>query len=166
MINTFPNEETKYVYGVVHKEPNMFKEIASPEDLERRVRALTPCVFNFGDWDPEDGGLEWVCFQELFEQLNAEGFVGDKTGAALIRDQLAHPEDYPALFEQEFKEWLDEESEVRILSIRYDAVEVLKSVDFERYLMLMKGFILDVLPNRPSSVMEELREKLEELEGE
>ena len=104
-----------------------------------------------------DNGVEYEkdnCPETVREQIK------------LLEDQIAHPEKYPELFEGEYSEYLDQESEVRVGNTYYKAIDVLKAVDPCKYKALMRGFILDVLPTRPSSVMEDIKEQLEILKEE
>lgn len=82
---------------------------------------------------------------------------------ALLEDQIAHPEKYPELFEKDIALYLDENSEVRILSKYYRTLDVLKAVDPDMYKSLVTGFLIDVLPGWHSPVIENLQEQLESL---
>ncbi len=55
---------------------------------------------------------------------------------------------------------------MQVGSTYYKAIDVLKAVDPSKYKALMQGFIIDVLPGRPSSVMEDIKEQLEILKEE
>lgn len=128
-------------------------------------------AFHINEHTPPDGG-EFSLYDTDVVWDNGKEYDRNSCPAAvreqiaLLEDQIAHPEKYPELFEGEYSEYLDHESEVRVGSTYYKAIDVLKAVDPDKYKALMQGFILDVLPTRPSSVMEDLKEQLEILKEE
>lgn len=123
-------------------------------------------AFHIHEYTHPDGG-EFSLYDTDVVWENGKEYDRNSCPAAvreqikLLEDQIAHPEKYPELFEGEYSEYLDHESEVRVGSTYYKAIDVLKAVDPCKYKALMQGFILDVLPTRPSSVLEDLRERLE-----
>lgn len=123
-------------------------------------------AFRINEHTPKDGG-EFSLYDTDVVWENGKEYDTNSCPAAvreqiaLLEDQIAHPEKYPELFEQEYSEYLDQESEVRVCSTYYKAIDVLKAVDPCKYKALMQGVIRDVLLTRPSSVMEDLKEQLE-----
>lgn len=112
--------------------------------MKKLFMAIADYVENRGK--KRDGS---VCQKAVKEQI------------ALLEDQIAHPEKYPELFEKDIALYLDENSEVRILSKYYRTLDVLKAVDPDMYKSLVTGFLIDVLPGWHSPVMENLQEQLE-----
>jgi len=81
----------------------------------------------------------------------------------MLKGVVDNPKEYPELFEKEISDWIDSDSEVRILSKYYSAIEVVKAVDPIRYDALIEGFFDEVFNPNESPTMEKIIDLIEDI---
>jgi hypothetical protein len=126
-------------------------------------------AFHITEETPPDGGIFSLYDKDIAWENGKEYDKGSSPSG--LRDQLkflkdveANPQNHADLFHNEIRDWFDEGSEVRILSKCYEALDAVRILDPDRYESLIRGFFSDVFNPDISSVMENIKEQIEEIE--
>jgi hypothetical protein len=126
-------------------------------------------AFYLTEETPPDGGIfslydkdvAWENGKEYDTGLSPSGL---KEQLEYLKAVVANPDRYPDLFHDEIKSWFEGDSEVRIFSKYYDALDAVRILDPDRYKSLIEGFFSDVFYPDNSNVIENIREQIEEVE--